>query len=127
MTRRQPFTGPWRIVELELCDRDELDLSGPAHFTFGNDGGGEFRFIAVEGNMDCRFGQMDGKPRVDFTWDGNDECDPVSGRGWATLEGDVITGRIFFHGGDDSAFMAKRVTVKALAAEAARLRREARD
>ncbi len=58
--------------------------------------------------MDCRFSEEDGKPRVDFTWDGNDECDPASGRGWTTLDSDTITGRIYFHGGDDSAFTARR-------------------
>jgi len=108
MSKTGPFVGTWRIVEMELWDQEAFDLVGPAHFTFDKDGGGSFRFIAVEGDMDCRFTEKDGKPRADFTWEGQDECDPASGRGWAVLDGDAITGRIFFHGGDDSAFKAKR-------------------
>jgi len=46
---------------------------------------------------------------VEFTWEGNDECDPASGRGWAVLEEDgSLRGRIFFHHGNDSGFTAVR-------------------
>lgn len=108
MSKSAPFVGTWRIVEMEMWDRDAFELLGPAHFTFERNGLGGFRFIAVEGGTDCRFGERDGKPLVEFTWLGRDELDDASGRGWAVLEGDAITGRIFFHGGDDSAFTAKR-------------------
>ena len=33
--------------------------------------------------------------------------DPVQGRGWAVVKGDELHGMIFFHGGDDSEFVAK--------------------
>jgi hypothetical protein len=108
MSTAQPFWGTWRIVEMEAWDRDACDLLGPAHFTFGRDGLGTFRFIAVEGDMDYRFGARDGKPLVEFSWSGHDENDPASGRGWAVVDSDVLTGRIFIHRGDDSAFTAKR-------------------
>ncbi|OGP87288.1 MAG: hypothetical protein A2Y95_06260 [Deltaproteobacteria bacterium RBG_13_65_10] len=126
MTKAGPFAGSWRIVEMELWDQDAFDLAGPAHFTFGKDGLGNFRFIAVEGDMDCRFSEKeDGRSRVDFPWEGNNECDPASGRGWAVLDGDVIAGRIYFHGGDDSAFTARRGEVKRPAGKAtSRLRRK---
>ncbi|MBI1851779.1 MAG: hypothetical protein HYR85_15675 [Planctomycetes bacterium] len=104
----QCFIGTWRIVEMETWDADAFDLAGPAHFTFAKDGFGRFRFIAVEGDMDCRFVERDGKPFVEFSWSGNDESDAASGRGWATVDGDAMTGRIFIHDGDDSAFTAKR-------------------
>ena len=40
-----------------------------------------------------------------FSWEGNDECHPASGPGWAVLEEDgSLRGRIFFHLGDDSGF-----------------------
>jgi hypothetical protein len=32
------ITGRWRIVEMELWDSDDLDLSGPAFIEFGEDG-----------------------------------------------------------------------------------------
>lgn len=108
MSKGEPFVGTWRIVEMEVWDQDAFDLLGPAHFTFGKDGLGSLQFIAVVGDMDCRFGERDGKPAVEFSWLGSDENDPASGRGWAVVDGDVMTGRIFFHRGDDSSFTARR-------------------
>lgn len=108
MSKSNPFLGKWRIIEMELWDRADFDSVEPAHFTFEKSGLGDFQFIAVQGGMDCRFGERDGKPLVEFSWLGCDELDPASGRGWAVLDGDTITGRIFFHTGDDSAFTAKR-------------------
>src|SRR5687768_5610063 len=99
--------GRWRIVEMELWDRDAVDLLGPAFIEIGSDGFGSFRFIAVDGRMDVRAVRRDGLPGIEFSWDGNDECDPASGRGWAVLSDDgSLSGRIFLHGGDDSAFRA---------------------
>jgi hypothetical protein len=34
--------------------------------------------------------------------------DPAQGRGWAVLKGGELHGMIFFHGGDDSEFVASR-------------------
>jgi hypothetical protein len=46
---------------------------------------------------------------VEFSWEGNDESDPASGRGWAVLEEDgSLSGRIFFHLDDDSGFTPVR-------------------
>jgi hypothetical protein len=102
-------TGGWRIVEMDLWDAEAIDLLGPAHIRFGKDRTGHFRFIAVEGWMDCHSGQRDGRPYVEFTWEGNDECDPASGRGWAALSEDgSLRGHIWFHLGDDSGFRAVR-------------------
>src|SRR2546428_493675 len=102
------FLGTWRIVEMEVWDQAAFDDLGPAHFTFGEESLGNFRFIAVEGGMDCRFGDKDGKPLVEFSWTGVDDNDSASGRGWAVIDGDKMTGRIFIHCGDDSAFTAER-------------------
>jgi hypothetical protein len=61
----------------------------PAFIEFAEDGSsGSFGFIAVQGEMDCREVERDGRPGVEFSWEGNDECDPASGRGWAVLEED---------------------------------------
>lgn len=49
----------------------------------------------------------DRRPGVEFSWQGHDEGDPASGRGWATLEAEgSLRGRIYFHLGDDSGFHA---------------------
>ena len=101
--------GRWRIVEAELWDSDALNLVAPAFIELAEDGWGSFGFIAVQGEMDCREVVRDGRRGVEFSWEGNDECDPASGRGWAVLEEDgSLRGRIFFHLGDDSEFTAVR-------------------
>jgi hypothetical protein len=103
------LSGRWRIVETELWDCDVLDLVGSAFIEFGGDESGSFGFIAVQGWMDCREAPREGRPGVEFSWEGNDECDPASGRGWAVLEADgSLRGRIFFHLGNDSGFTAIR-------------------
>jgi hypothetical protein len=107
---RMRIAGRWRITEAELWDCDALNLVAPAFIEFTEDGSsGSFGFIAVQGEMDCREVERDGRPGVELSWEGNDECDPASGRGWAVLEEDgSLCGRIFFHLGDDSGFTAVR-------------------
>jgi hypothetical protein len=108
MTRRR-LIGRWRIVEMDLWDRDALDLVEPAYIEFDDRARGCFGFIAVEGDLDCRHADVDGRARVDFTWEGDDEGDARSGRGWAQLEPDgALRGHIFFHAGNDSGFLAGR-------------------
>lgn len=103
------LVGRWRILEMELWDQEAINLVGPAFFEFGSGDAGRFRFIAVEGWMDCDHGQREGYPHVEFTWEGSDEDDQVHGRGWATVGADgSLTGRIYFHLGDDSGFRAVR-------------------
>lgn len=65
-------------------------------------------FIAVDVGLDYRVVQRAGQPAIEFSFDGIDEGDRISGRGWAMLRGDELHGRIFFHYGDDSAFVARR-------------------
>lgn len=92
---------------MDLWDADAIDLVGPAVIEIRSDGTGWFRFIAVEGHMDCRHVKRDGRPAVEFSWDGSDEGDRVTGRGWAQLDPDgSLRGHIFIHAGDDSGFLA---------------------
>jgi len=80
----------------------------PEHFTFKKDGSGHFQFGLVRGDMDCHAEAVDGRERAEFSWEGQDELDPASGRGWVVIENGELHGRIFFHYGDDSTFRAKR-------------------
>ena len=99
---------------MDLWNLEDIDLMGPAFIEFGQDQTGHFRFIAVEGWMDCRPGWPGEHPRVEFTWEGDDEGDRASGRGWAALERDgSLRGHIYFHLGDDSAFRAVRAEAEA--------------
>ena len=118
------LTGRWRIVEMDTWDREDIDLMGPGFIEFGQDGTGQFGFIAVRGWMDCRQGERDGRGCVEFTWEGEDEGDQVSGRGWAGLTEDgSLGGHLFFHLGDDSGFRAVRAAQEPTSTSAAQGRR----
>jgi hypothetical protein len=102
-----PFTGRWRIVSMSAWEDGYLDEEAEAFMEFDERGGGEFHFGYIHGSMDCRLGTRDGEPAVEWTWDGNAEMSPAQGRGWAVVKGDQLHGMNFFHGGDDSEFVAK--------------------
>ena len=78
------------------------------YFEFNEKDSGEFHFGYVHGHMDCRLTTRDGEPAVEWSWDGNDEMDPAQGRGWAVIRDGELHGMIFFHGGDDSEFVARK-------------------
>ena len=104
-----PFTGRWRIVSMSAWEQDFIDEEEEGYVEFNEKGGGEFHFGYVHGQMDCKPTARDVDPAVEWTWDGNDEMDPAQGRGWAVVKGDELHGMIFFHGGDDSEFVAKKM------------------
>ncbi len=92
-----------------MWDRDAIELVGNGFVEFTADGSGTLRFIVVEGYVDGRFSERDGEARIEFSWNGTDEGDQVSGRGWAELMPDgSLQGRLFFYLGDDSSFRASR-------------------
>ena len=100
--------GNWRITGMEVWDADYFDMEVPAHFTIRKDLTGEFQFGLVQGDLDGRVDLDNGAMRLEFSWSGCDENDPMSGRGWMQVDGDQAEGRIFIHLGDDSAFTAVR-------------------
>jgi hypothetical protein len=102
-----PLAGKWRIIEMELWDREFIDLLGPGYITFDDQGGGEFCFGAVTGTLDRSYA----KASIHFKWDGFDEMDEVCGDGYAELQHDgSLTGEISYHNGDESSFTAARWT-----------------
>ena len=104
------FTGTWHIYEMELWDEDYFNMEVQAYIKIEPDNIGYFQFGLVCGEIDGRIvDYADGK-RFEFTWEGNDECDPVSGSGWVRIkEKDVLEGEFRFHHGDSSTFLARRV------------------
>jgi hypothetical protein len=104
----------WRIVHTEVWRRDVLDLLQIAFFRFDEDSVfGEFGLVALGGGLHCYHGQRDGKPLVDFSWNGDDDGRPKNGRGYAMLESDgKLHGRLYIHQGDDSGFVAERSAVR---------------
>jgi hypothetical protein len=112
-----PFTGRWRIVSMSAWDQDYIDEEEEGFFEFDEKGSGEFHFGYVHGQMDSRLTTREGEPAVEWTWDGNDEMDPAQGRGCAVVQGDELHGMIYFHGGDDSEFVAKKAGLQSRTAK----------
>ena len=109
MSESRRIIGWWRITEMDNWDQEIVDLVEPGFIEFDEDGLGELGFIAVTGELDCRDADRDGRPGVEFSWQGSDEGDDVSGRGWAALNPDgTLEGHIYFQLGGDSAFRAER-------------------
>jgi hypothetical protein len=105
---KSPFTGRWHIVSMTEWDEDFINAEVQAFIEFDANGGGEFQFGYVRGDMNCRLTTRDGGPAVEWTWDGYDEMDAEAGGGWAVLKGDELHGMIGFNDGDDSEFVAKK-------------------
>jgi len=103
------FEGEWHITEMAKWDQKAINLISQANIIFDHDQMGSFLFIAVRGFMDCRYSQCDGRPLVEFSWQGRDERDDTNGRGWAIIGDDgSMKGHIFIHSGEDSSFCATR-------------------
>ena len=103
------FTGTWRIYEMETWGEDYFNMEVQAYIKIDSKGLGEFQFGLVWGQVDGEIVKDDGEERFEFTWNGNDECDPASGSGWLRLKDQKsVEGRIKFHLGDSSKFSAKR-------------------
>lgn len=101
------FLGNWKITEMEAWDQNFVDLIEPGYIKFNDDNLGELLFGAVSGSLDYRVDTENKPQKVEFSLDGVDEGDPVSGRGWAVIEKkNQIYGMLFFHLGDESWFKA---------------------
>ena len=87
-----------------MYEWDEIDLAGSAHITFSGKDHGELAFLAVDADLDVRYGSRDGAACAEFSWEGFDDGTAASGRGWAAFGGaGRLVGHIFIHKGDDQA------------------------
>ena len=98
MSKSRSIIGRWRITEMDNWDQEAVDLVQPGFIEFDDDGLGSLGFIVVTGELDCRDAERDGEPGVEFSWQGSDEGDDVSGRGWAALnpDGTIVLMRKLF-------------------------------
>jgi hypothetical protein len=101
------YMGTWRIIELEQWDNACIDLVVPGYISFREDNQGAFQFGAVRGDLAYRIEPYQETERLEFAWEGADETDPISGRGWAMLKDGYLQGRMYFHEGDDASFLAE--------------------
>jgi hypothetical protein len=104
------FTGRWRIVSMSAWNDEYLDEEVQAFFEFEKSGRGSFQFGYIQGFMDCWMTSREGLPAVEFSWEGGDGADgtPLTGRGWAILRDDELSGEFCIHDGDDSEFVAQK-------------------
>ena len=102
--------GVWHITEMEMWDEDYFNMERQAYIQIGQDGLGEFQFGLVSGQIDGEVIETEEGERFEFTWDGSDELDPVSGSGWLRSVGEKVgEGHIKIHMGDASLFKVKKV------------------
>lgn len=101
-------TGRWVIESMDQWDRDYIDAEVAGYFAFDARDSGDFQFGYVQGQIDYRLGERDGKSAVEFTWDGHDEMEAAQGRGWMVLDGDELKGMLFIHHGDESDIVLTR-------------------
>jgi hypothetical protein len=106
--RGSGLIGGWRITWMETWKPDYVDDEVEGFFKFDPDGTGKFQFYCVKGVIDYREVKREGKPAVEFSWDGHDGVVPALGRGWAVIDGVKMEGEVFLHLGLDSAFRAVR-------------------
>lgn len=105
---KHEYLGRWRIVDMEMWDQDYIDIEVPGYILFEENDLGEFQFGTVEGSLDYRIEPHEETQRLEFSWSGSAEMDPVSGRGWAIIKERKLQGRLYFHQGDASGFMAEK-------------------
>ncbi len=104
---RRKFVGEWSITQLEGFDSEYVNLCGPAVIKISPGGIGEMNFGAVEMVLDCKMDDLN-EQVLRFSFEGGDEGNPISGRGYSLGEDREITGRIFLHCGDEFGFKAKK-------------------
>ena len=93
---------------MELWDQDFVDMETDGYISFDDDDMGYFQFGLVQGQIGYRIDKTAEIERLEFSWQGQDENDEASGRGWVVIEDDHLDGRFYFHMGDDSWFRAKK-------------------
>jgi len=102
-----PFQGRWRIAEMDLWDNETIDLVEPAFLKIEGEEG-EMGFIAVQAWLDIRYDARAGGPVAEFSWEGVDEGDQRSGRGWVAMgTAGRLVGPLYFHMGDNSGFVCE--------------------
>lgn len=107
---KKDFIGKWRIIEMSNWDNDYFDMEVPAFIKIDKNLMGSFQFGLVSGQIDGRITKYKGIELFEFTWDGNDECDPASGSGEMQLKDENnAEGTIQIHLGDRSKLKLKRM------------------
>ncbi len=60
----------------------------------------------MDGSLDERIESYGDAERLEFSWEGSDEMDPASGRGWAMIRDGQLQGKWSCYDGDDAGCVA---------------------
>ena len=94
---------------MEAWDEDYFNMDVQVYIRIDPNNLGVFQFGLVSGGINGKLVDYADGERFEFTWAGNDECDPASGSGWIRiLEENFLEGEFRIHLGDDSTFLAIR-------------------
>lgn len=105
----EDFVGVWHIYEMEMWDEDYFNMEVQAYIKINPNNIGDFQFGLVSCGLHGKSVDYADQKRFEFTFEGNDECEPTNGSGWIMLkEKDIIKGEFRFHLGDSSTFLAKK-------------------
>ena len=103
------FAGTWFIITMEMWDADYFNMEVQAYLRIGANGIGSFQFGLVSGGLDGEVVKLGKTERFEFTWEGQDEMDPVTGSGWLKMSTpNRVEGRLKIHLEDGSTFIAVR-------------------
>jgi hypothetical protein len=92
-----------------MWDEEYFNMEVQAYIQIDEKGFGDFQFGLVVGDIDSNNVKDASVEKLEFTWEGSDECDSASGSGWLKLQDkNTLEGNIKFHRGDSSTFLAKR-------------------
>lgn len=112
-TEKSKLAGTWHILEMSGWDADYINMEVQAYIRIGKNGIGEFQFGLVSGQVNGRFEKDADGPVFDFTWEGSDEGDDMSGDGWISAGDDgTAEGEFRIHMGDISLFRARKVMLE---------------
>ena len=100
-------TGKYRMTSMDMWDQDFVDAKVPGYIKFSKGGAGDFHFGHVQCDIDWRKTERDDNPAAEFSFDGIDEMEPTSRRGWVVFKDGTLEGQFMFHHGDESGFVAE--------------------
>ena len=100
------FNSRWEIIEMDAWDKKSIDLVEPGYIEFGNAKRGSLHFICIYADINY---QINKDNKVIFSFQGDEEGNLISGRGFAKIKNGNLHGRIFIHNGDESNFTAKLI------------------
>ena len=104
--------GKWRIVESDWDD-EYLHDGGPAHIQIGVANIGLLAFGGISSELDYKICDRDGSFAIDFTLQGWDAGEKITGSGWAKLDEDGrMRLHVSVHNGDEAEMIAVRAPNK---------------